>query len=127
MTDHTEPTNRNRAAWADIALGAFRDTTGADREDALSDLLCDLMHWSGRHGFNFEAELSRAQGHFEEENQEEEMAAYIAAAPYLAEALIDIKRLAGKHDDSGRDPHALLELIECKAAGALAAAKEAGQ
>jgi hypothetical protein len=34
--------------------------TGTDYDNALADLLCDLMHWSDRNDFDFSAALSRA-------------------------------------------------------------------
>jgi hypothetical protein len=45
----------------------------------------------------------------------------------LREAVLDIKRLASKHDDAGCDPYALLELIEQEAIAALASAKGGAQ
>jgi hypothetical protein len=59
--------NDRRAAWAAVALRAFRLVTGTDDEDALGDLLCDLMHWSDRNDYDFEAALSRARWHYEAE------------------------------------------------------------
>lgn len=43
-----ENMNDDRAAWAEAALNEFRRVTGTDDEDALGDLLCDLMHWCDR-------------------------------------------------------------------------------
>jgi hypothetical protein len=57
-------TNADRAKWAGSALQRFRKTTGADHEDALGDLLCDLMHWSDANNFDFGLALSRARGHY---------------------------------------------------------------
>lgn len=62
-----ENMNDDRAEWASIALGQFMITTGTDPEDALADLLCDLMHMAHRDGQDFATELSRAFGHFEAE------------------------------------------------------------
>ena len=64
-----DPENQNddRARWAETALNSFRQETGADTEDALPDLLCDLMHLADRKGWNFEAELERARTHYEAE------------------------------------------------------------
>lgn len=59
--------NANRAEWAAAALYEFRRLTGADYEDALGDLLCDLMHWSDSNNFDFEAALFRAQMHYQAE------------------------------------------------------------
>jgi len=57
--------NDDRAAWADEAVAAFRLEIGTDLEDALADLLADLMHWSDRRGFSFDRELERARTHYE--------------------------------------------------------------
>jgi hypothetical protein len=59
--------NDDRASWAAVALRQFQCATGADYEDALGDLLCDLMHWSDRNNFDFELALERARGHYEAE------------------------------------------------------------
>ena len=48
----------------------------------------------------------------------------IAAAPSLFDALLDIKRLAGKSDDRGYDPFALLDLIADRALTALSNAQK---
>ena len=64
-------TNRDRAKWAAEALRQFQDSTGADYQDALPDLLCDLMHWSDRENNNFQASLHRARKHYEAEKAEE--------------------------------------------------------
>jgi hypothetical protein len=62
-----EKMNDERAAWADAALQHFALTTGVDHDDMLADLLCDLMHWADRNGFDFNAEVSRARMHYEAE------------------------------------------------------------
>jgi hypothetical protein len=59
--------NFDRAAWADKAIDAFREATGTDLEDALGDLLADLMHWADRAGYDYDAALDRARGHYEAE------------------------------------------------------------
>jgi hypothetical protein len=66
-----EGKNDDRAAWAGSALRHFQRATGADYEDALGDLLCDLMHWSDRNNFDFEAALFRAQGHYRAETADD--------------------------------------------------------
>jgi hypothetical protein len=68
-----EPTNFTRAAWAAEALSVFLRRTGTDYEDALGDLLCDLMHWADEHNFDFDAALSRARDHHLAEVQEAEV------------------------------------------------------
>jgi hypothetical protein len=62
-----EPTNLQRALWADAAIHTFLQRTGCDLEDGLGDLLCDLMHWSSILNFDFDAALERARSHFEVE------------------------------------------------------------
>ena len=63
--------NNERASWADHALRAFMAETGTDYEDALCDLLCDLMHLSDRAPFDFEAALVRARDHYLAETEPE--------------------------------------------------------
>ncbi len=65
-----ESMNDDRAAWASEALERFQAVTGTDREDSLADLLCDLMHWSDRNNFDFEAALDRARWHYSAEIEE---------------------------------------------------------
>ena len=62
-----DPDNMNddRAEWAASALRQFQCVTGTDYEDALRDLLGDLMHWCDRNDFDFELALNRARGHYE--------------------------------------------------------------
>jgi hypothetical protein len=67
MTINTDVTNSDRAAWANAALYLFGQLTGCDHEAALGDLLCDLMHWSREHDFDFTAALDCARGHFQAE------------------------------------------------------------
>jgi hypothetical protein len=56
--------NDDRASWAGIALHHFRRATGAGREDAVGDLLCELMHWCDRNNFDFELAPYRARGRY---------------------------------------------------------------
>jgi hypothetical protein len=60
-----EELNDNRAEWAEAALLEFKSQTGTDTEDAVSDLLADLMHWCDRNAQDFDHELSRARNHYE--------------------------------------------------------------
>jgi hypothetical protein len=64
-----DPDNMNdaRAAWARNALATFIQDTGTDQEDALGDLLADLMHWCDRDNYDFGAALERARGHYDAE------------------------------------------------------------
>lgn len=59
--------NDERALWAETALASFRDATGADKGDALSNLLCDLMHWCDRNRQSFLVAMERAQMHYDAE------------------------------------------------------------
>jgi len=63
-------TNEERAHRAHRALVAY---IGDDRPDEshLSDLLCDLQHYAGRAGLNFEAELDRGTSCYADERREE--------------------------------------------------------
>jgi hypothetical protein len=86
ITLHDHPTNTDlppdpdgkndeRANWALNALNEFIRCTGPDEEDALCDLLCDLMHLADRredHMPDFEAVLRRARYHYEAETSETE-------------------------------------------------------
>ena len=67
-----DPTNRDRASWAANALDTFQSETGADAEDAVSDLLCDLMHLcdTNRTQETFTVALYRARGHYDAETEE---------------------------------------------------------
>jgi hypothetical protein len=66
--------NDDRALWAEAALQSFMDGTGCDQEDALGDLLTDLMHWSDRNNYDFAAALERARGHYDAETGGKEAA-----------------------------------------------------
>lgn len=59
--------NDERAEWAERALLEFIRATRTDEEDALMDLLGDLMHWADRNDCDFEHELRRARTHYEAE------------------------------------------------------------
>jgi hypothetical protein len=64
--------NDDRAEWAATALRQFQSATGSDFQDALADLLGDLMHWADRNAVVFDDELSRAQMHYEAETAAED-------------------------------------------------------
>ena len=66
--------NDKRAAWAGVALKAFCAQTGADLEEALGDLLTDLMHWADRNNFDLDAALDRARSHYAAETGTEDVA-----------------------------------------------------
>jgi hypothetical protein len=63
--------NNDRAKWAEAAIKEFERETGTDREDGLADLLCDLMHWADRNGFDFAAEMNQAAYHYDAETKGE--------------------------------------------------------
>lgn len=72
MTDLVPPDpegmNDVRAAWACVALRAFMDVCRRDVDDALGDLLCDLMHLADCDaGLGFERALQTARMHYEAE------------------------------------------------------------
>lgn len=62
-----EAMNDRRAESAAAALRAFMEATGTDEEDALGDLVGDLMHWADRHKFDFDLALDRARSHYVKE------------------------------------------------------------
>ena len=62
--------NGERAGWARTAVDAFVADTGTDEEDALCDLLCDLMHLADFEGWDFSSECGRALLHYEAEQSE---------------------------------------------------------
>jgi hypothetical protein len=63
--------NAKRAAWASAALTSFCAITGQDSEEeageAICDLLCDLLHLAKARGFNPDALVTQATGHYEHE------------------------------------------------------------
>lgn len=59
--------NRHRAAWATDAIHTFRSVTGADHEDALTDLIADLAHWADRNHMCMRRALAMAQMHYSAE------------------------------------------------------------
>jgi len=65
-----EGQNDDRSEWAHRAILAFENATRTDREDALTDLLCNLHHWADRYGQDFDAMLCRSQMHYEAETRD---------------------------------------------------------
>jgi hypothetical protein len=61
--------NEKRSEWAWKAIHEFQRLTGAEKVDAVSDLLADLMHWCDRSGQSFEAELRRGRCHYRAETE----------------------------------------------------------
>jgi len=42
-------------------VASFKHATGTDDQDVLTDLLCDLMHWSDRNQADFEPAVQYAR------------------------------------------------------------------
>lgn len=75
-----EPSNEQRAEWAQHAMDAFGrkvfggrsfDALDGDQEDAISDLICDLLHLCIVRGIDPDNVTRRAIGHFAEEIAQE--------------------------------------------------------
>jgi len=63
-----DPTNRNRAEWAALAVRRFAEITGSDLyEEAIMDLLVDLRHLCSRESLDWEYILHKANLHYREE------------------------------------------------------------
>lgn len=62
-----ENMNGSRAAWGGVAVRAFMKATRTEEEDALGDLLADLMHWADRNNFDFDLALDRGRFHYDAE------------------------------------------------------------
>jgi hypothetical protein len=74
------PTNLERAEWAGAALRHFEFITGTEHDDALPDLLCDLLHWSDRENVHFDKALDTARMHYQAECEEENSTGRFAEA-----------------------------------------------
>jgi len=66
------PTLRQKAAFADAALGPYAEVTGLgypepEMSEAITDLLSDLRHLCDREGLDFATLDDRAQRHYEDE------------------------------------------------------------
>jgi hypothetical protein len=63
--------NTDRASFARAALKAYQKVTRTDDDDALADIIADLMHWARRtHPENpqyFLEQYQRGRTHFNEE------------------------------------------------------------
>lgn len=76
-----EVTNEMRAEWAKNALTLFtketyydrspEQLTPEDREDAVADLICDLLHYANSQGFNCDDIVRRSAALFKEEVEDE--------------------------------------------------------
>jgi hypothetical protein len=73
-----EPTNEDRARWAQAAVNAFAketrmDAAGEELETILGDLFCDRRHLCYFRGLDFDYLASRSKRAYEEELAEEEV------------------------------------------------------
>ncbi len=66
-----EGENDHRAEWAGEALEAFRAQTGTEQGDSVADLICDLHHWCDRNNMNFQQQVGRAKGMYEDETYDD--------------------------------------------------------
>lgn len=69
-----EKQNGDRAKWAKVSVCAFQNVTGTDDEDAIADLLADIMHLCDRETdtySTFDDAMRRAQAHYIAETMEE--------------------------------------------------------
>lgn len=57
---------------AEDIIYAYRQATRDEEEDALADLLADLMHWADAHGVVFAKELQRAYSYSDDETAGEQ-------------------------------------------------------
>ena len=64
--------NVARVEWARTAVDTFQSVCRTDDDDALCDLLCDLMHLADAEGWQLDTELSRTRGHYEYEMKHED-------------------------------------------------------
>lgn len=64
-----EPTNAERAAWADKAIKAFIEDVGdsEDDENNAADLIADIFHWLNQRKLSVSDAVDRARNHFEYE------------------------------------------------------------
>lgn len=73
--DGIGPKNADRSEWAKHAVAGFCEDTGLDheieRDDAVSDLICNLGHYCDRFELDFLALASRAIGVWDAEKREE--------------------------------------------------------
>lgn len=63
--------NADRSEWARQAVEAFQCAVGTDDEDAVGDLLCNLMHFCYDTSQDFSALVERARKHYTAEIQGE--------------------------------------------------------
>lgn len=68
MNSYQDEDNASRVARADKIINLAHSLQGGDYQDALCDLLTDLMHWSKNTGTNFRKVLKLAKVHFDVES-----------------------------------------------------------
>ena len=76
-----EVDNSTRSDWAEKALAAFTmavfnnrmpsDLAEEDRQDAVQDLISNLLHYAKQEGFDVDGILFSAENNFKEECEEE--------------------------------------------------------
>lgn len=92
MSASPEPTNADRAERAESVILTYMAITGTDLEDALGDLLCDLMHWADAEDFWFDAAMERSRGHYQAECADEPKTAETSAVTHrLTHCALDLK------------------------------------
>jgi hypothetical protein len=67
---YREPTNEDRASWAEVAVEAFKKETrmeGEDLETCMGDLLCDLRHLADAEGLSWDGLLHKGDMHYRAE------------------------------------------------------------
>lgn len=69
MNAYQTEDNASRIARADHVVNLAHRLQGGDCEDALTDLLCDLMHWSENTGARFWDALEAARLHYVAESE----------------------------------------------------------
>jgi hypothetical protein len=77
-TTQDDPTNSDRAGWAEAALEGYRSVTRfspankEDLPDEIADLFCDLCHLARKEGFDPGELVERALDTFQIEEKEDQ-------------------------------------------------------
>jgi len=100
--------NDNRAEWAASALRQFQCVTGTDFEDALPYLLCNLMHWADRNGYDFNYQLLRARRYYAHETRPDDL-------PVSTEERERMNLPSFQRFDAARHPQTSEHLAGCRA------------
>lgn len=74
-----EVNNEKRADWAQLAVDRFRRACSTDKEDAIADLITNLLHLADREGFDPIHQLERGRMNYEAEVEEEKEMARLEA------------------------------------------------